>query len=886
MAYRDSSDPSQNIGNANSPQILQIDGQVLDIPDASYLQDADMVREGADLILEGPNGTIVIEGYFNADPTPNLTAPDGITLTPQLVESFAQSNSQYAELNSMSDVSPVGEVQEVSGQATVTRLDGSIETITNGVPIFQGDIIETSGDGAVNIAFLDETSFAVSEGARLAIDEYVYDPASQSGESSFSVLKGVFVFTSGLIGREDPDDVIIETPIGSIGIRGTIIMGNINTGEITVAEGAIVLRDFSGHEMTLAGTFETGRFDLAGGEMRNMGEINAAEVSARFASVSGVSPTLFSSINDIAAEQANKNTQDRSNDAQDQSDNAPDNAPNNAQEPNGNSPRGHAPGDDIMGGAENFSRSSDFETNQPTFEAEPPPNGNLPPPPPPNGNLPPPPPPPNDELTPPDVLMPPLEININTVTFNENDAIAANTIIATVTGRNGASLTNLELLGPNASEVFVTDNAGVYEIRLVNSDNFDFESVSNFGIQDRLTIRATDTNGQTVLANMVPSVNDINETAIFLNNQPQDFFAASGGTRFEHNFDQQFFDEDSGINGQLTYSINNIDFDAGGVLVGGLDNIALDAFLDRGQGTNGWNFNAATGRLEIFFQNAFAGDHNITFDIDVIDGGGMAPATQNFTLDMFTQAGAGFGTLSSSGNVISGTASGESISLNGTASNNRVFTNDGNDTVNITSTGMNNYINTGSGADTINIGISINSNTIIAGNQSDDINIDNVNNFIYGNEGTDTFTLNLNTTPSLATLESAAANTLVIDGGFGNGDVLRFTANSTPGTPNTIDFRLIDNTFIINMEILDFTGNGQDNNVTLDFQDIFTMTDDRNTLEINLDSNDTLDIDLTSENVTQSVDATTGNDLYYINDGVNEVTLIVDNNGSGAVNII
>jgi len=129
----------------------------------------------------------------------------------------------------------------------------------------------------------------------------VFDPASQGGIQNFSVVKGVFVYTSGLIGREDPDDVTIETPVGSIGIRGTIIAADVDAGEITVVEGAIVLRDLGGSEMTLATQFETGRFN-AGQGIENLGQKSAADVIQKFSIVSNVAPALFSSINDAAAE--------------------------------------------------------------------------------------------------------------------------------------------------------------------------------------------------------------------------------------------------------------------------------------------------------------------------------------------------------------------------------------------------------------------------------------------------------------------------------------------------------------------------------------------------------------------------------------------------------
>lgn len=305
MAYRGENDFSAGPNTDNNPDIIKLNGDEtqVDLPDSSFVRDSDMVRDGMDLVLETPEGTILIESYFAAEPAPDLVAPDGSTLTPDLVHSFSSSPAEYAQGLSMMDISPVGAVEEFAGEATVTRADGSVDAITIGTEIYEGDIIETNEEGAVNILFVDETTFAVSEDARMAIDEYVYDPATDGGVQNFSVLKGVFVFTSGLIGREDPDDVMIDTPVGSIGIRGTIIAGDVDKGEITVVEGAIVLRDFNGNEMTLANQFETGKFHESGNRIVRVGELSANEVNAKFESVSGVSPQLFSSINDAAAEQ-------------------------------------------------------------------------------------------------------------------------------------------------------------------------------------------------------------------------------------------------------------------------------------------------------------------------------------------------------------------------------------------------------------------------------------------------------------------------------------------------------------------------------------------------------------------------------------------------------
>lgn len=296
-----------NATDDNQPvRVDAMTGERVDLPSADMVADAQMSRDGNDLVLRSPGGeTVIVEGYFSAEPAPLLVSPDGSVLTPGLVNSFVTSAPEYAANESASDESPVGAVEELKGNATVTRADGTVEPVSVGTPIYQGDIIETDAHGAVNITFMDQTSMAVSENARLAIDQYTYDPATESGTTNFSVLRGLFVFTSGMIGRDDPDDVKIDTPVGSIGIRGTIIAGEINPGgesKITVLEGAIVVSNGLG-ETTLSEQFETVSLSGFDRQMTPMGVVPAAEISGRFSAIGVVLPTLFSTIGDAGAEQ-------------------------------------------------------------------------------------------------------------------------------------------------------------------------------------------------------------------------------------------------------------------------------------------------------------------------------------------------------------------------------------------------------------------------------------------------------------------------------------------------------------------------------------------------------------------------------------------------------
>ena len=306
---------------SKTSQIL--DGMGVDhvsLPEGTQVADMAILRSGQDLVLRDGGQDIIIENYFLSDPQPDLLSDSGSRLSPDLITSFVTHDGAVTMASpiTMSDVSPVGEITELEGAGTITRTDGTTEQLSLGMPVFEGDVIETASDGATNITFIDESSFAISDNARMAIDEFVFDPSSESGVTDVSLLKGVFLFTSGLIGRENPDAVEIETPVGSIGIRGTIIGGDIKpSGEesqISVIEGAIVVRNATG-ESILSEQFDTVRVHDFNAAIKEIGTLDPQDVANDYGSVKSVSPSLFSSINDIIRENGQDNqTQDNATD--------------------------------------------------------------------------------------------------------------------------------------------------------------------------------------------------------------------------------------------------------------------------------------------------------------------------------------------------------------------------------------------------------------------------------------------------------------------------------------------------------------------------------------------------------------------------------------------
>ena len=97
--------------------------------------------------------------------------------------------------------------------------------VSSGTKIFLGDEIEVASGGRMQIMLVDETVFTLGSGARLVIDEFVYDPAAESGSMTTQITKGAFRFVSGKLAKSSPTAMKVKLPSASISIRGTQVAG-------------------------------------------------------------------------------------------------------------------------------------------------------------------------------------------------------------------------------------------------------------------------------------------------------------------------------------------------------------------------------------------------------------------------------------------------------------------------------------------------------------------------------------------------------------------------------------------------------------------------------------------------------------------------------------
>src|SRR5712671_3561353 len=123
---------------------------------------------------------------------------------------------------------PIGKVVTATGSITIEHVNAVVVQATLpsqagqtkvGDLVYQEDVVRTGADGRVSINFTDGTSFNLSNNANMTLNEFVYDPNGKSNSTLFNLTKGTFTFVAGKIAKTG--DMKIETPVATMGIRGT-----------------------------------------------------------------------------------------------------------------------------------------------------------------------------------------------------------------------------------------------------------------------------------------------------------------------------------------------------------------------------------------------------------------------------------------------------------------------------------------------------------------------------------------------------------------------------------------------------------------------------------------------------------------------------------------
>ncbi len=120
----------------------------------------------------------------------------------------------------------IGKITAVNGKVIVDRDKQSLEA-TVGFNLEEKDFVSTLDNSKVQIIMDDGTVLTLGKNSKLNIHEYLFDQRNQQdSKANFKFVEGTFKSITGAIGKIAPDRFKLETKSATIGIRGTIVIGN------------------------------------------------------------------------------------------------------------------------------------------------------------------------------------------------------------------------------------------------------------------------------------------------------------------------------------------------------------------------------------------------------------------------------------------------------------------------------------------------------------------------------------------------------------------------------------------------------------------------------------------------------------------------------------
>lgn len=113
-----------------------------------------------------------------------------------------------------------GVVQSSQGSATVTR-GGQATPADPGMKLQVGDVLATGSNGSLGVIFRDDSTLSLGPDSSLVVREFLFSPAEHRLGLVARLTKGTMAYLSGVLGKLAPEAVRFETPVATIGIRGT-----------------------------------------------------------------------------------------------------------------------------------------------------------------------------------------------------------------------------------------------------------------------------------------------------------------------------------------------------------------------------------------------------------------------------------------------------------------------------------------------------------------------------------------------------------------------------------------------------------------------------------------------------------------------------------------
>lgn len=120
----------------------------------------------------------------------------------------------------------IGSIKNVEGEVFVLR-GGETIAAGAGTLLYRGDQLKTGETGRVGVVFRDDTRLSLGGNSDLAVEQFDFAPGEGRLGLVLRLARGMAAYVSGQISKLAPDAVRLETPVGTVGVRGTHFVMNI-----------------------------------------------------------------------------------------------------------------------------------------------------------------------------------------------------------------------------------------------------------------------------------------------------------------------------------------------------------------------------------------------------------------------------------------------------------------------------------------------------------------------------------------------------------------------------------------------------------------------------------------------------------------------------------
>jgi hypothetical protein len=128
------------------------------------------------------------------------------------------------------------DVALAQGSVTDTGPDGTSRTLKDGDSVYAGDSFSLGADSYLDLDFTDGGHILLRPNTTFKIDRFHFEPEAHPGDDGtpatlikpaepenafFSLIKGGLRAIDGVIGHTEPESYGVQTPVATIGVRGT-----------------------------------------------------------------------------------------------------------------------------------------------------------------------------------------------------------------------------------------------------------------------------------------------------------------------------------------------------------------------------------------------------------------------------------------------------------------------------------------------------------------------------------------------------------------------------------------------------------------------------------------------------------------------------------------